>query len=83
MVKIEVDRKLWRTPLTDIRARQIGLVTKKHHEYFIAYLHRIDGMKLGLSVKVILCKTYQFHCDKIYQLRNKIILTVSPVKLVN
>uniref|UniRef100_A0A915PYI8 PDZ domain-containing protein n=1 Tax=Setaria digitata TaxID=48799 RepID=A0A915PYI8_9BILA len=53
MVKIEVERKLWRTPLTDVRARQIGLITKKHHEYFIAYLHRIDGMKLGLSVRQI------------------------------
>ncbi|VDK61949.1 unnamed protein product [Onchocerca ochengi] len=53
MVKIEVERKLWKTPLTDRRARQIGLVTKKHHQYFIAYLHRINGMKLGLSVKQV------------------------------
>ncbi|VDO46560.1 unnamed protein product [Onchocerca flexuosa] len=53
MVKIEVERKLWKTPLTDKRARQIGLVTKKHHHYFIAYLHRINGMKLGLSVKQV------------------------------
>ncbi|VDM98214.1 unnamed protein product [Thelazia callipaeda] len=53
IVKIELERKLWRTPLTDVRARQIGLVTKKHYEYFIAYLHRIDGMKLGLSVKLV------------------------------
>uniref|UniRef100_A0A1I7V991 PDZ domain-containing protein n=2 Tax=Loa loa TaxID=7209 RepID=A0A1I7V991_LOALO len=53
MVKIEVERKLWKTPLTDIRARQIGLVAKRHHQYFIAYLHRIDGMKLGLSVRQI------------------------------
>uniref|UniRef100_A0A0R3RIV9 PDZ domain-containing protein n=1 Tax=Elaeophora elaphi TaxID=1147741 RepID=A0A0R3RIV9_9BILA len=53
MVKIEVERKLWKTPLTDTRARQIGLVAKKHHQYFIAYLHRIDGMRLGLSVRQI------------------------------
>ncbi|VDK27272.1 unnamed protein product [Gongylonema pulchrum] len=53
MVKIEVERKLWRTPLTDVRARQIGLVAKKNHEYFIAYLHRIDGLKLGLSVRQV------------------------------
>ncbi|CAG9539653.1 unnamed protein product [Cercopithifilaria johnstoni] len=53
MVKIEVERKLWKTPLTDVRARQIGLVAKRHHQYFIAYLHRIDGMKLGLSVRQI------------------------------
>ncbi|VDM93334.1 unnamed protein product, partial [Litomosoides sigmodontis] len=51
MVKIEVERKLWKAPLTDLRARQIGLVAKKHHQYFIAYLHRIDGMRLGLSVR--------------------------------
>ncbi|VDM19170.1 unnamed protein product [Wuchereria bancrofti] len=53
MVKIEVERKLWKSPLTDLRARQIGLVAKRHHQYFIAYLHRIDGMKLGLSVRQI------------------------------
>ncbi|KAL4001989.1 hypothetical protein ACH3XW_1620 [Acanthocheilonema viteae] len=53
MVKIEVERKLWKTPLTDVRARQIGLVAKRHHQYFIAYLHRIDGMRLGLSVRQI------------------------------
>ncbi|KAM3724128.1 Inter-alpha-trypsin inhibitor heavy chain [Dirofilaria immitis] len=53
MVKIEVERKLWKTPLTDKRARHIGLVAKRHHQYFIAYLHRIDGMKLGLSVRQI------------------------------
>ncbi|EJW80401.1 hypothetical protein WUBG_08690 [Wuchereria bancrofti] len=53
MVKIEVERKLWKSPLTDLRARQIGLVAKRHHQYFIAYLHRIDGMKLGLSVRVV------------------------------
>lgn len=50
-VRIEVERKVTRSPLSDIRARMIALTPKKNCEYFIAHVHRIPGIKLGISIK--------------------------------
>ncbi|VDM32076.1 unnamed protein product [Toxocara canis] len=51
-VRIELERKVIRSPLNDLRAKMIGLTPKKNCEYFIAHIHRIPGLRLGMSIKV-------------------------------
>ncbi|VDM25826.1 unnamed protein product [Toxocara canis] len=50
-VRIELERKVIRSPLNDLRAKMIGLTPKKNCEYFIAHIHRIPGLRLGMSIK--------------------------------
>ncbi|VDK49189.1 unnamed protein product [Anisakis simplex] len=50
-VRIELERKVQISPLSEQRARLIGLTPKRNCEYFIAHVYRIPGIKLGMSIK--------------------------------